>query len=125
MMSLKPTEQPNHSERHRLLAEIKDLVQDRDDLLRIIEAAIPYEHEQQARVEQLEAEIERLELENGGLRQQLIDLEAELRLARALSSLDQRRAVTRRQDPHELAMQPDHTEWLGQALNEGDGSYRP
>jgi predicted RNase H-like nuclease (RuvC/YqgF family) len=125
MMSLKPTEQPNHSEWHRLLAEIEGLVQDRNDLLRIIEAAIPYEHEQQARVEQLEAEIERLELENGGLRQQVIDLEAELRLARALRSLDQRRAGQSGQDRYELAMQPDHSEWLNQALNEGDGSYRP
>ena len=83
MMNLRPKEQPDHSEWRSLLAKIQDLVRDRDDLLRVLEAAIPYEHEQRERLERTEAEIERLELENGGLRRELLQREAELRLARA------------------------------------------
>lgn len=52
------------------------------DLLSIITAAVPYEREQREKLERAEAEVERLELELGGARQQLRDTEAELRHAR-------------------------------------------
>ena len=80
------------------------------DLLHIIDAAVPYERQQREKLEQAEAEIERLELELSAARQQLHDTEAELRLARARRSLGQRRMVTR---------------VLDEALNTGDGAYRP
>lgn len=80
------------------------------DLLHIITAAMPYEREQREKLERAEADIERLELELSAARQQLRDTEAELRLARALRGLDQRRVVARALDV---------------ALNSGDGVYRP
>ena len=52
------------------------------DLLRIITAAVEYEHGMQVQQERASAELERLELENGAVRQRLQDAEAALRVAR-------------------------------------------
>ena len=82
---------------HDVARRVQALVEGRGefyDLLHIITAAVPYERQQREKLERAEAEIESLELEVGGLCEHLRDTDAELRLARALRTLDRRRLAT-------------------------------
>jgi hypothetical protein len=70
---------------HDVAGRVQAMLQARTefyDLLHIIDAAVPYERQQREKLERAEAEVERLALEAGGLRQDLAHVKAELWLAK-------------------------------------------